>query len=301
MRKYPSLLFAILLSIIALLVRYSYPAKPDGAVPVEVVTGSFHKSDSAPARIGQASDGVPDAPVEKSDDAIALDKRTFVARVWAAKDAATALSLIRLAQSQGLAEANDAWLELDGLCVHSLYPQGGAIQWFDDWLANYCTGYRSIDKKDGAVALLAIAQQGVQVKMRAFLESKSAGLENDQKVGLLKDALVRSQSPYEVRAALEFAAFNGVSLLPDTAISRSSPHFQRDVLGLAAELAYCRLSNTCGVGNYNTARACIAASICRQGASFTDVLREMYPPVQYRAAEAFVDQLLISRNRGPGG
>ena len=223
-----------------------------------------------------------------------MHDRDFVAVFHAARSSAEALDVIREGKLRGLPEANDALLELDGVCAAG--AAGPADQaWVIAWFEAYCAGYTPIDRADGAMNHNILQEMSASRAATTALTRALDGIGKPEQGRVVLDALAAARTPYDVRAALQVAAAQDIDVLPirdELATSRAG---RRDTLNLTAELIFCRTTNGCGPGSMRAVGGCVMTGLCTQGYGLEDIYRQSVSPLMFTEADALARQLTSSR------
>ncbi|MFN3842855.1 MAG: hypothetical protein ACK4RW_06250 [Rehaibacterium terrae] len=218
-------------------------------------------------------------------------------RVHNAATAIDALAVIEREIAYGTPEAYDALLELDGLCAIEMFPNSPSeMEWALSQVATYCSGYRGIDRVNGGAEHQELAALGVAARtereLSQALRQHGAMAASDEVLRILAS----SSNAYELREALNFAAARGLPILPQNLHAQSNPNFNKNVLQLAASLAYCRASGVCGPRSSSMVGACISFGVCDPHLGLPDALRMISSPIEFAAAQSFVDQAMSRAN-----
>ena len=279
---------------------WRYPSAPAIETPAEVASSGEGQGNDAGEALGAS---VATGPGDATGDAAAAghdaDKEPGVepdlaTAFYAARSAREAWAVIERGRAAGLPEANDAMLELDGICAPGISaPEGQA--WVDEWLAGYCEGYVPLGRGQGAAEHARLQAVAASEASTRALKSMLHEVEPGERGPLVLDALGAARNPYDVRATLQLAAEERIAPRPLRQAHGVDDLALRDTLNLASEIVFCRLTRGCGPGSIPAVSGCLMTGICQQGLGMEDIYRQSVSPVMFNNADALANELISGR------
>ena len=204
-------------------------------------------------------------PVDGQADTSRLTPGPIHQQFAAADDAATAYRLSALAVSEKDPVGYDLIILLQHQCAHAAGPVAND-RWAQAQLKQYCQSLTRIEQPPPMKATSAL--------LTATLYESESQLGCDQAMQMASIIAGVSPNPFEVRSAVRYLASGRCPGLVNNPLTA----------WLAAELAFCEVSDFCQPDSPYTLYVCSTRSSCSPGLGLAQILSSNSPPGTYARA-----------------